>query len=269
MTAANVPFRRGISLGWMLSLRDIKNRYANSYAGIAWSVGVPLLNALITVLVFSILMSGRMGERYNDVPFPIFFFVPFVLWMLFSEIVGRSPSVLKEHGYLITKIAFPTWVLPFVPLASTFLSQLILFILVCGMFIYNHLMPAEHWYVFGLLWVICLMFSMGVSYAVSAISVYIPDMVQTIPVALNIIFWLTPLLYPPSLVENSGRSVVRAIIMDFNPFFYFVEITRIVVFIDQPVPWMQIAGLAAFSLLTLVLGYLVFHKLKSGFADVI
>lgn len=51
----------GIRLAWMLAKRDVKNRYANSYAGLAWSVGVPLLYSIINVMVFSILMKGRMG----------------------------------------------------------------------------------------------------------------------------------------------------------------------------------------------------------------
>ncbi|EOA2940439.1 ABC transporter permease, partial [Yersinia enterocolitica] len=113
---------------WMLAKRDLKNRYASSYAGIAWNIGVPLLYAIINVVVFSILMSGRMGARYGDVPFALFYFVPLSLWALFSDVVGRSTGILREYGYLINKIAFPFWVLPLVPLASALLSQGILMI---------------------------------------------------------------------------------------------------------------------------------------------
>jgi ABC-type polysaccharide/polyol phosphate export permease len=214
-------------------------------------------------------MAGRMGERYNDVPFPVFFFMPFILWMLFSEVVGRAPSVLKEHGYLITKIAFPVWVLPFVPIASVLLSQVILVILVGGLFAFNGIVPSPDSYVFIILWFFCLIFSLGVAYIVSALSVFIPDLVQTVPVALNIIFWLTPLLYPPRLVEEGGSQFVRALIMHYNPFYYFVELSRMSVFVEGPINWVQVGVLGLFSFVTLFLGYGVFVKLKPGFADVV
>ncbi|MGB5277655.1 MAG: hypothetical protein WBP02_10855, partial [Gammaproteobacteria bacterium] len=99
----------------MLIKRDLKNRYASSYAGMAWNIVVPLLNAIIYVIVFSILMKGRMGSYYSDIPFALFYFVPFSLWTVFADVVGRSPGILKEYAYLINKIAFPSWVLPLVP----------------------------------------------------------------------------------------------------------------------------------------------------------
>jgi ABC-type polysaccharide/polyol phosphate export permease len=75
--------KNSLSLAWMLARRDLKNRYATNYAGIAWNVLVPLLYALINVVVFSILMKGRMGERYGNLPFALFYFVPFALWSFF------------------------------------------------------------------------------------------------------------------------------------------------------------------------------------------
>ena len=118
-----------LRLLYALAWRDIRNRYASSYAGIAWNIGVPLLYAIINVIVFSILMSGRMGARYGDIPFALFYFVPLTLWAFFSDVVVRSTGILREYSYLINKIAFPFWILPLVPIASALLSQGILLIL--------------------------------------------------------------------------------------------------------------------------------------------
>ena len=152
----NQGFRTGLGLTWMLAKRDLQNRYASSYAGVAWNVGVPLLYSLINVVVFSILMTGRMGERYGNVPFALFYFVPFSLWAVFAEVVGRSPGILREYAYLINKIAFPAWVLPLIPLASALLSQAIILALTAGLMRYMHVPLAPTAWVYLLLWLIAL-----------------------------------------------------------------------------------------------------------------
>jgi ABC-type polysaccharide/polyol phosphate export permease len=261
--------RNGLSLAWMLAKRDLKNRYASSYAGFAWNIGVPLLYSLINVIVFSILMSGRMGARYGDVPFSLFYFVPFSLWTMFADVVGRSPGILREYAYLINKIAFPAWVLPIVPFASAFLSQGIILLLTAFLAVYLDVGIGSEAWLYLPLWAIAVVLTLGIAYAVSALAVYIPDLVQAVPVGVTILFWLTPILYPATLVENHGALWVRNIIMDFNPFYYLADLSRYAVFGGAPVSWETLGWLALVAAGTLGLGVLVFRKLRSGFADVL
>ncbi len=261
--------KQDLKLAWMLAKRDLKNRYASSYAGVAWNIGVPLLYAIINVVVFSILMSGRMGARYGDIPFALFYFVPLSLWAFFSDVVGRSTGILREYGYLINKIAFPFWVLPLVPIASALLSQGILLVLVGGLMAYHGIAPADTASVYILIWLVCVLLTLGVAYAVSAVAVYVPDLAQIVPVGINILFWLTPILYPATLVEQGGSLWIRSLIMNYNPFSYIVELSRHAVFGSAAVSWSALATMGLVSLVTLIAGLLVFRKLKPGFADVI
>ena len=258
-----------LKLAWMLAKRDLKNRYASSYAGFAWNIGVPLLYAIINVVVFSILMSGRMGARYGDVPFALFYFIPLSLWAFFSDAVGRSTGILREYSYLINKIAFPFWVLPLVPIASALLNQGILLFLVGGLMAYHGIAPAGTASLYILIWLVCVMLTLGVAYAVSAVAVYIPDLAQIVPVGINILFWLTPILYPATLVENGGALWIRSLIMNWNPFTSIVEMSRHVVLGSAVVSWSSFATMAFVSFMILITGLFVFRKLKAGFADVI
>lgn len=258
-----------LSLAWMLARRDLRNRYASSYAGIAWNIGVPLLYAIINVVVFSILMTGRMGDRYSDIPFALFYFVPLSLWAFFSDVVGRSTGILREYSYLINKIAFPFWILPLVPIASALLSQGILLVLVGGLMMFHGIAPAGTAGIYLLIWLVCAFFTLGVAYAISAIAVYVPDLAQIVPVGINILFWLTPILYPATLVEHGGSLWIRSLIMDFNPFFYIVEFSRHAVFGSAAVSWGALAMMGVVSIVALIAGLLAFRKLKPGFADVI
>jgi ABC-type polysaccharide/polyol phosphate export permease len=261
--------KKSLALAWMLAKRDLKNRYATTYAGIAWNVIVPLLYALINVVVFSILMKGRMGARYGDLPFALFYFVPFALWAFFSEVTGRSTTILREYGFLINKIAFPFWVLPLVPLASALLNQLILFIIIGVLLVVYGVVPASSAYLFVLVWMVSVVLTTGIAYAVAALSVYVPDLTQIVPVTINILFWLTPILYPATLVEDHGALWVRSLIMDYNPFSSLVEMSRHSLFGTAQISFSALAGLALLACMVLALGLALFRKLKSGFADVL
>lgn len=258
-----------LNLAWMLIKRDLKNRYASSYAGMAWNIGVPLLNAIIYVIVFSILMKGRMGSYYSDIPFALFYFVPFSLWTVFADVVGRSPAILKEYGYLITKIAFPSWVLPLVPLGSALLSQAIILAIIFGLLVYLGIPLANTAGIYILVWLITLVMTLGFAYAVSSLSVYLPDLAQIVPIGITILFWMTPILYPATLVEEHGALLARSIIMDFNPFYYIVESSRHAVFGSAVVSWQVLSMVGVVAILIFAFGYFIFRKLQPGFADVI
>ena len=261
--------KNSLGLAWMLARRDLKNRYATNYSGIAWNVLVPLLYAMINVIVFSILMKGRMGERYGDIPFSLFYFVPFALWAFFSEMTGRSTSILREYGYLINKIAFPYWVLPLVPLGSALLNQFILFCIVGVLLVTQSIMPAASAPLFILVWLVTLVLTIGIAYGLSALAVYVPDLSQIVPVCVNILFWLTPILYSATLVEQDGPFWVRKLIMEYNPFSHIVEMSRQSVFGAGEVSLAALGWLALLAVVVLGLGLAVFRKLKSGFADVL
>jgi lipopolysaccharide transport system permease protein len=259
----------GLSLAWMLAKRDLKNRYASSYAGIAWNVGVPLLYSLINVVVFSILMSGRMGARYNNVPFSVFYFVPFSLWSLFADVMGRSTGILREYAYLINKIAFPAWVLPMVPFASALLGQGIILVFTIGLLIAFKVTVAGTAWMYVLVWAIVMVLTLGMAYAISALSVYVPDLTQAVPVIVTILFWLTPILYSATLVEANGAMWVRNVIMNYNPFYYIVDLSRHAVFGGGGVELETMGMMALVALAVLAFGVFVFRKLRPGFADVL
>ena len=259
----------GLRLAWALGIRDLRNRYAASIGGAAWLVGLPLLYSLINIFVFSILMSGKMGDRYGDVPFALFYFSAFSVWTVFAEVTGRSTALLREYGYLINKIAFPIWVLPLIAFASALLTQaVVLLITAFLLFWYGH-PPSVHLWVYPLVWLCTVAITMGFAYAVSSVSVYLPDMIQAVPVCITVLFFLTPILYPPALVEQGATGFARNVLMDWNPFYYLVEAARAALIGVGPFPWHYLAFAAAFAAVVLSSGFALFRKLQNGFADVL
>lgn len=258
-----------LRLAIMLAKMDLRNRYASSFGGVAWNVGVPLLYALINVIVFSILTSRRMGANYGDLPFAIFYFVPLTLWAFFSEVVTRSTGIMREYGYLINKIAFPFWILPLVPVASALLNQFILIVVVAALMAYYGVAPAHTIYLYIPLWFVSLILTLGVAYLVAALAVYVPDLSHIVPIFINILFWMTPILYPSALIEENASGWVRTLILDWNPFSYIVQLTRNAVFGLPGSNWYGLLRLFCFVIFVFIIGLAVFRKLRRGFADVL
>jgi ABC-type polysaccharide/polyol phosphate export permease len=260
---------KDLRLAWLLSKRDLKNRFASSYAGAIWSIGVPLVYAMINIVVFSLLMRGRMGDRYGDVPFTIFYFVALIQWTFFSEVVPRSAGIIREYSFLLkTRVGFPVWIIPLIPLASAFVNQLVIVLLcVICMLIYQ-ISPGEMTPLFLLVWILSILVTIGFAYTISAISVFVPDMAQVVPIFVNIIFWLTPILYPPTLVEQAS-TWARYVIMVANPFYYITEASRMAVLGSGEGLGVYIAIATIFAGIVLCAGSLVFRKLRPGFADVV
>lgn len=269
MTAARSIWS-DLRLAWNIAKRDLVNRYASSVGGVFWTIGTPLLTALINVTVFSILMNGRMGSGYGGAPFLVFFFIPLSLWMIFAEAVPRATSIVREYTYLLkSQVGFPVWVIPLIPLASSMVTQLIILACCFVVMLFTGTTMAGTAGLYLILWLLTVLITVGVCYAVASFSVYLPDMAQITPLVVSVLFWLTPMLYPPALVEASGSRLARDIILRYNPFCFVVEGSRMAV-LGAPGPlWGNIATLAVCAAVALALGAYVFAKLRPGFADVI
>lgn len=258
-----------VRLAWLLAKRDLRNRYASSYAGFVWAIGVPLVYALINIVVFSLLMRGQMGERYGNVPFTVFYFVALSQWIMFAEVVPRSANIIREYSYILkTRVGFPVWIIPLIPLASAFVTQLVIALL-CAIYMWAHnLAPSPSTPIIFFVWLTSITITVGVALIVASISVFIPDMNQIVPIVINVIFWLTPILYPPSMV-SAASPAIQWIIVGINPFYYVTEAARLSVFGAASEIWKDILVAAIYGITFMILGSYVFRKLRPGFTDVL
>lgn len=268
-SSATRGFAHGIRLARTLALRDLKNRYASSYAGIGWHILVPLVFVVINVIVFSILIKGRMGAHYGDVPFALFYLAPLTLWSFFADVVNRSTGIVAEHRFLVHRIAFPLWILPLIPLGAALLNQGIMIAVTAGLLIHYDIMPSMSLWIYGLLWLTCLFLSLGVGYIISALAVFIPDMAQIVPIVVNILFWLTPILYPATLVAEHGSPWVQNVILHFNPFCHIAESARQALFSTGHPDPLVITLLLTGSIALFGLGAWIYRKMQPAFADVL
>ena len=253
------------------ALRDIGTRYAGSYLGVFWAFALPLVSSAVYILVFGMLMKGALlGETYGRFDFTTFYFLGFAPWLLFSEVLMRSTTILRENRNLIRNVHFEHRLLPLVIFASSLVAHLVILLLCVALIVAHGYDFSSRFYLLPVYFLILFFLTAGVGYALAAFSPYLPDIAQVVPILLNLLFFTIPILYTPELVERVGSPLARRVLIDFNPLSRIVEGFRLsMIEIAVPVDFGALAVLALACAAVFAGGVAVYRHLEKGFADVL
>ena len=237
-----------------LVVRDLTVRYKRSVLGFFWSMLNPLLNTVVFTIIFSAVFNFGVKS------FIIYFLSGYQLWNFFSQSTLVSSTCLLQNGPLFKKIYIPKSI--FV-LSITLSSMVNLLLALIPLFI---LLPIlGNGFNFSMLFLpvpilLAVMFTLGVSFMLSAIAVFFNDIISMYQVVLMPWMYLTPIVYPIEIVPKKFVPFLK-----LNPMYYIVECFRSPIFAGTlPAPEVFGIGLAL-ALSTLLLGYLVFIKLSDNF----
>ncbi len=245
-------------------VRDMRARYIGSFLGFFWTVIHPLTQILIYYFIFSIILKIRLGQEYVGTSFAVWLIAGILPWLFFAEVVTRSPMAILEQSNIITKTVFPSELLPFVHLMSAIINHLIGmvffigFLLVSGYGIsLNILLIIPIFFAIGI-------FALGISWALSALNVFLRDIGQIIVIIVNIWFFMTPIIYPLHNIPENLQKVYG-----LNPMLHMIEAYRFALLgktnlTIESLPYVVIPVFLAF-----ILGGLIFKKLKPAFANVL
>jgi lipopolysaccharide transport system permease protein len=241
--------------------RDLQSRYRGSLFGFLWAFVHPLWQLALLWVVFSVILKVPLtGERTAS--FPVFLFSGLVAWLGFAEGLQRATTSVVEHSGLVRKLRFPSELLVVASVTSALIHQFValgIFALWQG-FAGEPVWARLPWLVFGLVAQTGL--ALGLGWASSALQVFFRDVAQGLGIALQAWFYLTPIVYPLTLVPEAMRPW-----MALNPMATTVQAFRTVL-LGGPPPTAQAAlGLAAMALAAFALGWVLFRRLRPAFAD--
>lgn len=247
-----------------LSYREIFGRYQGTYLGILWSIVTPLVMLAVYTLVFGGIFQGRFGDGKSQSPvdFALGLFCGLNLYSFFSEVLQKSPALILDHPNYVKKVVFPLEILPVVAvLASLFHLTIASALLVIGIGI------AHHTFTFSFLYLIpfvipLVLATVGLSWLLSAIGVFIRDLQSAIPPVLTVLMFLSSVFYSISAVPQTVRPIIK-----LNPMAQLIELSRDAVVWAIPPNWYIVLGLYALSILIFFFGYWIFHLSKTAFAD--
>ncbi len=199
-----------------LAWTDFKARYAGSFLGIFWAFINPLVTISVYWFVFDIgLKAGRTDGGY---PFIIYLITGIIAWFFVGDTVVNATNCFREYSYLVKKVVFNIRILPTVKLVSNLFTHLffiLLAIAVCALYgYYPTLHLIQIFYFLGGL----ILLLTGVTWLTSSIQPFLPDTLQFINVALQVLMWMTPILYSPSVFSPTVQFLLK-----INPLYYIVE----------------------------------------------
>lgn len=177
---------------------DFKLRYQGSMLGYAWSLLRPLLLFLILYIVFvKFLKLGKGIPHY-----PVYLLLGIVIWNFFLEMTTQSLGSIVGRGDLIRKIRIPRWIIVFSSSLSAVINLLLNMIVIIIFMVLNHvdLLITTLW--LPLILIEVYLFSLGLSLFLSAAFVKFRDIGYIWEVILQAGFYLTPILYPLTLITN-------------------------------------------------------------------
>ncbi len=244
--------------------RDISSRYKGSLLGRLWPLVHPMGQLLIYTFVFSVVLKIRFAENPSTGSFAVYFMAGMIVWSIFSESISRSTTVVLENPNLVTKVVFPTEILPLVNVCSAVSTQFLAFlVLFLSSIVYLGGVVHPTVLFTPLLALPLVLFSSGVSWFLASLGVYLRDTRHLINLALQAGMYATPILYPSKAVPAEYRWVLL-----INPISGMVDDFRRILLEGSMPDWSSYAAYTTVSVLTFFCGLYFFLKTKKSFADV-
>jgi len=259
-TAARLYAHRALFLSFVG--RELRNRYVGSVSGALWAVLHPIAQLAIFAFVFAAIFRSRAGNL-DESQYIAFYACGLWPWIAFREGLARGTASLQNAAHLIKKIAFPNELLVGAAVTATFVVHLGGFALALVVLkLFNQPIHFVGIPVAILTCVSLYLAALGISLALSAIQLIIRDVEQVLGPVLDLLFFLTPILYPLAAVPQSLQPVVSA-----NPLTYLLERLHEALLFKPSLPDFGdlIAILCAAVLL--LTGYAIFERLSPHFED--
>lgn len=252
----------------MLLIRDLDARYKGSLLGKLWPLVTQAFTIALYTFVFGIVMRATVkipGFAQSHLSFAVWLFAGFLPWLAFTTGLSAASNCVVGQPNLVKKVLFPLPLLPIVPVLSSLVESTfgLIPLLAIIAFVTHEIHPTV--LLLPFIWILQILFTVGFAYVVSAFTVYLRDVPQTVGIVLNIWFYLTPIVYPPTLLPRRMHAVIYAL----NPMIAFVDAYRGLILAGHFDEWRELTGTAAFSVLIFTIGLSLYRRLQPAFADVL
>lgn len=248
-----------------MTRRDVIGRYRGSVMGILWSLLNPILMLTVYTFVFSIVFQARWGEgSVSKTEFAVILFVGMIIHALFAECVNRAPSLILSNVNYVKKVVFPLETLPWVAMGSALFHAAISVLVLLVVFALIHFYLNWTVLFLPLLLIPLVLFTMGVTWFLASIGVFLRDVGQTTGIITTIMMFLSPVFYPVSALPEAYRPLLH-----INPLTFMIEQARNILIWGKTPDWLGLGIYFVFSLLVAWLGLFWFQKTRKGFADVL
>lgn len=240
---------------------ELKRRYAGTLLGPVWAVAPQALTVVAYWFVFEI---GLKIKGSGPLPYFYYFALGILPWFLFFDAFSTSATAVRDNQHLITKIVFPSEILPIVAFLVASVPHVVIVTILAGILWKQQILSTGNlpWLLYFYLCTAVL--AVGVGWLVGAITVFLKDLAHFTQLVVSLLFWVTPIMWQVTALPESWHPA-----FEWNPLSYVVEGYRFSLADGAPPAW---GATLKFWCITLVIGEIgrrVFLQLKHHFADVL
>lgn len=250
--------------GFILSAirNDFKARFAQSKLGVLWMIIHPLMQVLIFASILSEVLSAKLPGINNKYGYALYLMSGTLFWTLFAESISRSVSLFIENGNLMKKVAFPRICLPFIAAGSMAINNLLLVAAIFLVFAVLGHYPSEAVIWLPALMLLTLGLSMSLGLLLGVFNVFMRDIGQVVPVVLQAIFWLTPIVYSVEILPLDVREL-----FELNPLFPLVTAYHDVLLYGRTPSWISLLPLVGATVVLGMTSLMVYRRASQEMVD--
>ena len=241
-----------------LVTRDLKVRYKRSLLGVSWAFFEPIIQMVIYSIVFSYFLKVPV-ENY-----PVFVLTGLVAWSYFSSGLVIPQAMIRDNAPLIKKIYFPREILPLASLMGRAVHFWVSLLVLIPFLIYFDVSLNPELLYLPLLFLVQTLLMAGIVLMLAPLNTLYDDIGFLTDFSLRALFYLSPVVYPASMVPDEFRGV-----FDLNPMSILIEAYRDIILYGRQPDLFQLLALTAVTLVLVVTGLWIFRRMQTKFAEVL
>lgn len=246
-------------LFYFFTWRDIKIKYKQTVLGFLWAVLQPLL----MMIIFTFFFGRALNVPSQNLPYPVFVFSGLLLWNTFSTGLTNSANSMVSNAQIIKKIYFPRIIIPFSSILVALFDFMMAFVLFLPLLVfYDQSVSWNALWSWPLAIAISIVATLGPGCLLAALNVKYRDFRYVIPFLIQVLFFLTPIIYPVSMLKYPLLQYIIVI----SPMYAAVELFRFPLTGDALNLTFMAESLGA-GLVLLIVGVTYFKRTEDFFAD--
>jgi lipopolysaccharide transport system permease protein len=251
---------RGFIIGSVM--REFQSKYRNSLLGAAWTVINPLAMILVYTVIFSQIMKAKLPGVDSAFAYSIYLCAGILTWGLFAEIVHRAQNTFLENANLLKKLSFPRLSLPVVVVANAGLNFAIIFGLFSAFLVLSGNFPGGPYLALLPVLAILVTFAIGLGITLGVLNVFFRDVGQFFGIFLQFWFWLTPIVYPVSILPERLQPY-----MNLNPMARLINAFQVILVDGQWPNWYSLWPVVMLAFIMCVIGFGLFRRHAGEMVD--
>jgi lipopolysaccharide transport system permease protein/teichoic acid transport system permease protein len=246
-----------------LAKRDFQAQNKNTYLGIIWGYIQPLTYILLLVVVFSVGLRSNPG---GGIPFVVYLISGMIAWQFFSGTLTSLTQVVKTHSFLVKRGDFSLGILHIAKILSALVPHLILLVVAIIVCWFHGLSPDV--FTLQLIYYLAAMFFLllGLGWITSSTSIFIQDVSNVVTIVAQFGFWFTPIIWNITRIPERYQWIAKLNPMCYIVYGYRDSMIYKIPFWSKPYETLYFWF---FTTIVLLIGVLVFRRLKPHFGEVI